>query len=692
MRAALISTLVAGLASAMSCAVAAPLPPTIQELGRLTLGFDPWMRGPFPVADFDHDGADDIVIGGRAGQDTLVQVYGRRSGGYASKQMLVLPGTGDPPRIVVHALAGQPHLYVFMPDGLGYEFAGWPLQQVRAFDLGVRIDAAVVGDVDHDGQDELVVSSGWWDGLEILDLATLAVRWADPDVHAGNLLLAQLDADPALEIVTSGAPGVIIDGATHATEWTYKDGFGDFLAPYHGGNTPEFVGAHAWNSLAVFQSQPYSPLWDISVSNVGAIDTYDFDGDGKDEIIEGDDQWGSVVVYDGQTHEPVLSIPHSSYSSSAVGAVDLDHDGTREIAYEAAQTTDADDEVFALYDGASGEPLWRLDRGPSAPYAGASVLSSATGGLRFLFAATPTYPYAPHWVELDGIGGTVVWQSGAADTLLPQLAVAAFALPDAGAGAGFVLAGRGSPQWSIVAVDDATHAVRWRIGSDDGEPLADGPVVAMAAIPRPGAAPDTGLACLEQSGGGSRLFAFRLADGQSAWQSVLMSSGCTGVMAGDFGGGSRLLVAVLGTTLRAYDATTHLLAWSLPEPADGATLLDGVAGREFVVFHDAQLTFHDASTRTVLRQFDLGEPVTAVQELGSIHALIVAAGGRLRLVDGADGTVLATSDFLSSDLGAGNQLAVQAVNGRWFVGAVGSAGAFRYLVAIDHLFANGFDG
>jgi hypothetical protein len=688
-------TLAAALATGVSGAVAAATAvPTIQELGRLSLSFEPSMRGPFAVADFDGDGAEDIVLGGQAGADLLLQVYGRRAGSYISKQLLVLPGGGNPPRILVHAQGGQPHLYVFMADGKGHEFAGWPLQRVRSFDLAFSVDAAVIGDIDNDGNEDIVVSSTRWGGLQVMDLATLAVRWTDQNVNAGDLLLAQLDADPALEIVVSGVPGIIIDGATHATEWTYKDGFGDYLSPYHGGATPQFLGAHAWNAMGVFQSQPYSPLWDVSVFNVGAVAAYDFNGDGKDDIIEGDAQFGGVNIVDGQTHTVTLSIPHSSYSSAAVGAVDLDHDGVREIAHAAMQADFLGDEIFALYNPVDGSTVWELDRGPSAPYVGPSAASSGSPGvMRFLFGATTPFSNGPAWTQLDGATGTLLWQSAMDDSALPQVPVASISLPDTGTGSGFIVAGERAYRPVIVAIDDATHAMRWQIDGDPGHPLEGREVAALSTVPRAVGAPDTGIACLRESGG-SRLLTFGLADGQSSWMSVLMSSPCVGTMAGDFGGGSRLLVAVLGTTLRAYDATTHLLAWSLPMQGtiDGATLLDGVNGREFVVFSGTQLIFHDAVTRDVLREFDLGEPIKAVQELGTIHALAVSVGGRLVLLDGADGQVRASSDFLGSDFGAHNQLATLPVSGQWFIGGVSSAGAFRFLIGVDELFANGFDG
>jgi hypothetical protein len=688
MRSVVVATLVAALSSALSCAASEPAVPSLQELGRVSLGFNAAASGPYAIADFDHDGVDDIVLSGLAGPDTLLQVYGRR-GPYLSKQMLVVPGY-QVARVIARVQGGHPHLFAIMADGNAYEFAGWPLQRVRSFYLGMDISAAAIGDVDNDGNDELVASGAWSGGLKVFDLATLAPRWSDPGVQGPDILLAQLDADPALEIVVAGTPGVIVDGATYATEWTYKDGFGEYLAPYAGGSgTRQFLASRAWNAMGVFQGQPYSPLWDVSVFNVGAIATYDFDGDGKDEIIEGDAQWGSVNVYDGQTHELTLSIPHDSYSSSAVGAVDLDGNGVKTIAYSPGDSDAAN--VFALYDATNGAMKWSIALGPSNPYAGASVASAgASAPLRFLFGATTDrYGAGSGWAQIDGLGGTPIWRSASDDTMLPTGPVASISL--GGAGSGFVVAGVRSYNSAIVAVDDSTHAVRWQIDGESGHPLEDRSVVAMAAVPRAAGTIDTGVACIQQSGG-ARLFTFGLADGHPGWESVLMNGQCRGVTAGDFGAGSRLLVAVLDSALRAYDASTHLLAWSLPITVDGATVLDGISGREFATFHGTQLAFHDASTRSILRQFDLGAPIEAVQELGNIHALVVAAGGRLLIIDGADGDVRATSDFLGSDLASGNQLATQAIGGKWFIGAVSSAGAFRYLVAIDALFANGFDG
>ena len=198
---------------------------------------------------------------------------------------------------------------------------------------------------------------------------------------------------------------------------------------------------------------------------------------------------------------------------------------------------------------------------------------------------------------------------------------------------------------------------------------------------------------------GVRLFVFSNVDGSTLWESIAMGSGfdvCNGVVAGHFDqSGHQLVVAVLPGSLRAFDAQSHLLAWTMPVAADGASLLDqGVSGHEFAVFYQSHVSFYDGATRALLREFDLDGPVTAIREIRDIHNLLIAAGGRLLVVDGVSGAVLAASDFLGNGLGAANQIAAYPTGDTSFlVGAGSDVGVFRFNVTVSEtIFANGFDG
>lgn len=674
--------------------------PSLTEIGRLVPGFTPAAAGPFAIADFDHDGIDDIVVPGQGGNNTLLQVVGRSPSGIAVKQALVLPESWLA-RVFVRTSSGTPHLLTIATNGIVREFDGWPLVELRSFDLGMSVSAAAVGDVDGDGQDELVVSSNWSaNNLVAYDLVTLTQRWSLPNSGGSDLLLAQLDADPALEIVVASNPGLIIDGATQAVDWSYKDGFGAYLASGHFGANPQFVAARDWDLFTVFQSEPYSPLWDAVLFDIDAIAAADLDGDGIDEIIEGDGQWGAVNVYDSQTHAVRISIPHSTFATSAVGAVDIEGDGAKTIAYSPRQASFSNDQLFALYHPQDGSLAWAISQVQTGSYTTVSVGPTGPAGeLRLMFGTWPldfqTYGL---WTELGAWSGQQSWQSDIADNPYPASPAAAFAIEQgSSSAAGFVVAGADVVGGAkIVAIDGLTHDVRWQIGGQNGQPLAERYVTAMTSLPTP-AGDLLGAACVGAPGG-SRIFTFDAISGAASWESIAVGNGdpCIGIMAGDFGVAHPLIAAVLPSSIRAFDATTHLLAWSLVTDADGATLLEsGASDREFVVFSDTQLFFYDASTRAALRQFDLGAPIEAVREINSdIHTLLVSAGGRLLLVDGLSGSIAQSSDFLGTDLGAHNQLeAYAAGSGVWFVGVGSSVGVFRLrLTLTDAIFDDGFDG
>ena len=82
---------------------------------------------------------------------------------------------------------------------------------------------AAVDDIDGDGAQELVVVADvvhWARAVRRRpwDIASGTQRWMIPGIGGSDVLLEQLDADPALEIVLAGVPGYVLDGATQAID------------------------------------------------------------------------------------------------------------------------------------------------------------------------------------------------------------------------------------------------------------------------------------------------------------------------------------------------------------------------------------------------------------------------------------------------------------------------------------------
>lgn len=240
--------------------------------------------GGIVIGDFDGDGITEAVAAGTLsgfgyGPDLAVlTVIGGNDGPPRVRDALAPGMQFAPGGLVLARRTGERDRVVgagLQPDGSWKiaTFGGVPLRLERLLDSpsGYRVERVfAVADVDGDGEDELIVGlvaeQDAWPHPAILDGSTGAVRWLG-DQFADSVAVAQLDADPALEIIVSGTPGLVIDGATHAVEWSWAGGFGSPLV------SGRFGTGHAGGFVSVppgfpffmqlFSNHPYVPLFEI---------------------------------------------------------------------------------------------------------------------------------------------------------------------------------------------------------------------------------------------------------------------------------------------------------------------------------------------------------------------------------------------------------------------------------------------
>src|SRR5690606_9297867 len=94
-----------------------------------------------------------------------------------SKQAVFVPDQRFA-RVLVADIAGAAHLITVSDAGTVRRFAGWPLAEVQALDLGAQdLLSAAIGDIDDDGELELVVSDASTSRLSAHVLATGMLRW-----------------------------------------------------------------------------------------------------------------------------------------------------------------------------------------------------------------------------------------------------------------------------------------------------------------------------------------------------------------------------------------------------------------------------------------------------------------------------------------------------------------------------------
>lgn len=684
-----------------------PSPPQFTEEWHDVLNITSPAAGRFALADLDSDGLPDAVFTGTAGYSysSALFVLGRQSNGdIGLKQAIVLPDTTSMRRVLTASPGGVAHIYTLAEDGTVRDFAGWPLVQQRQFSVAANVVAAAVGDVSGTGSDELVVLTQ--DHLYAYDVDSGMPLWNYSVAGASDIALAQLDSDPALEIIVAATPGLVIDGVTQATDWSYIDGFGGYLAtgPLVVGGGTQWVGASAWNQFTVFRSSPWSPLWSASVFNITAIATADLDHNGENVILEGDGQWGAVHVYDPNTQQERFNIPNPGWGVNAVVAADLDGDGVPEIAFAAMQSFNA--ETIEVVDSLSGQVKWSFtpQDGVFAPVALGDV--DGDGHEEFVVAANNGND-AGQVKIFDAGSGALRWQSpaliGNADDPFYISTSRILLVPHTGDSAmDIVLAGTSVYAGRITVMDGGTHDVKLQIGTYSSGPMPDRDLIDAALVDFDNdGVPDYVVATepADTGASGAQLQVFSGQDGHTLWTSVAMGSGFSNIVSvlvtGPATAPASELIAVLPNSLRAYNIQTHLLDWTLLATADGATYVpQGANGPEIAVFqHNGALTFYNAKDHTYLRALTLPAPLNAVLAMdGDVRNLLVASGEALAVVDGVGGSVRAQTDVLGQNLGLGNQLAVSKQGANlWDVGSGNAFGAFRHRFELsDQIFSDGF--
>ena len=680
--------------------------PAFVELGHDFPGFDYVANARLVVADFDHDGKDDLAFAGYADPSmgsTTIHIVGKDAAGTIGfKQTMLTPSGGGLVRLLSFAdSSGHPHLLVVDGNGTVTEWSGWPLQQVRTFPTLPSPTSAVAGDIDADGVADLVVRNE--QTLAAYSLATAVQKWNMASGGNGDLLLAQLDADNALEIVLgTTSPGLIIDGATRMQDWTYPDRFGVSLASGHLGSPTARAFVGGYDRITVFSGMPYSPLWDFvdalyfQVSVLAAVDT---DGDGIDEIVFNEGNDNSLKVLDSVTHQLRATSYAAGIGIGTLATLSLDGNAARQFAF-------ADGSAVAIIDASSGAPLWSA-QSRSASQSVAAIGDIDRDGRTELLSAAGFVPWnRPAGLEVrDMASGKTKWLSDPkTDTEIYATAPYRIRViaPLVPAGEKQILiAGTQVYDGRVLLVGGQSHAVNLEIGQYGSGPFDSRAVKDAVMVDMDGDGVDDILAASEPQLSwvtGAKLHAFSQA-GDLLWESVGMGTGSQPIngvfaMPSAFGSGD-VVVAALPMGLRAYGRLSHLLDWTMDVANDSAFLVEhGASGHEIAIEHGNALSFYDAATRVFLRDITLDDPIHAAEPLdGRADRMLVSSGGHLVLIDSTNGTELARSAFLGNHLADRDQLATETVSPTaWRIGVGSDVGVYRYRLELsDRIFASGFE-
>ncbi len=653
------------------------------------------------AVDVDADGAEDAVFATNVRTTSVLFVVGKRQDGTIGfKQDIVLPFNNFAKHVVGASTPTGPVIVVITTAGIVRRYGGRPLAEQLAFDVGYTASAAL-GDVDVNGTLDLVVSGSSQLRTYSVQTGQLVRAMAGMNGY-GSMVLAQMDADPALEIVLGGnVPGLIVDGATQAIDWTQPTSLGTELALGSigtGGNNI-IAAPTGWNTFGLFTGLPWSAYLNGSVAMgpVGGFEVTTL------ETAEGESVVASAAsafhVFDAAN----LQLRRSFSGCDFAGSVDFGNNGSRKLfCLSGLAVTIASAQTGGLewrFD-ATGEPLMR------------SVIGDVDGdGLLELVAAGATRQgYGKRSLIIsDLLTGAEKWRAPSAplftyDPLGLGAARVMLTPRPAAAGMNIVLAGDDGTNGQIVVIDGVNKNMTLSVGGSQPTSPFFGRFITDAAsfdYDNDGVQDFVVGSSASHSGSqGAFLSVVSGVSGLQLWTSVPMGSGSprvNNVLVLGRGEPDPELVAVLPTSLRSYDAQSGLLRWTWSINNNGAVLLpNSVSGDELLVYRtDGIVVVHAADTRQFLRSFSLPAPLSGLVALAAnTRRLLAMHGERLTLVNSIDGAVVATTEPLGQAAEpAGSPAVYRITDSLWHVAVGTYSGLYRKLVVLDDvIFYGSFDG
>lgn len=645
--------------------------------------------------DFDGDGRPDIVFTNPRSSGTAIEVFGLDGQNtWQRKQAFFARSTGSNSGPLTWTEDGESYLGIAGENGLAI-LSGWPLVYQRTLLLKGETQGTsnmTIADIDGDGRAEVVTR--YRDSLSIHSIDDGRVLWSikRPDWRSGGRpLVAQLDNDPALEIVVPSASGLsVIDGATRSIYEHASDAY-DSSVLFAGRFFPDGSGVlHTGLNWSLYRTNPWQTEWTNYWTWWPDVSVGDLDGDGVDEIVSRITQFGMIEITEAQSRQTrYVPTPYTA----ALAVADIDGDGRAELI---SREWRGDDMVTVVRDGVTFEAT--------------STPSHDATGFRFVTpfvanAASPrtdiyrhSYRADAHIQRINALNDEVMWSVNHPenwDTLrhsvsaitpiehgidgIPEIMLSLSRMHD-------------HNQLSFFDAVDGSHKRSLTLsGEETWAELRDSVIVHDAQ-----GKPKSIITCTSAA----RIQEYNYFDGSLLWTSTGNGAKCERIW--NTRSGDIVIQTNLG--LAGFDGVTRQRSWSIDqEYIRGIWLIDpNDEAEQFLIrTEEGSLKSYDTANgqhiRTIAPPTGPGEEfygeIVAIPGRGIRH-LLTHSNGVLHIMDGTSGESLARIEDIGASGQARYSLAVTPIGTDSYLVSAISEGSYWTLdlhFPPDAIFSNSFE-
>gem|GEM_PF-1002820 len=240
-------------------------------------------------------------------------------------------------------------------------YKGETMEVIRSIETSAgQINAIFFSDADNDGEKEIVLCDN--SQTYFIEISGFTeehiIAYGGDDFEPGNI-----NQDENIELVYSNGDIIKYDGSSVTEIWNFTGGTGYEgyveLSDIDGDAMDEVIFARYWYYIVAYDADIESPKFQIDTDlDVDALLLIDVNGDGVDEILYGDGQWGDIYCHDAVTTSLMWNINNPEHGTTEINVADTDNDGQLEVLWGSGCSSSGSDHLF-VHEIPSGNFEWQ---------------------------------------------------------------------------------------------------------------------------------------------------------------------------------------------------------------------------------------------------------------------------------------------------------------------------------------------